>query len=86
MPRKEIKACQGKCRALLSWESGRADPFPPQDSVVHVYLSIAATTQDPAGRDPHQILLSILQGYLALAPHTEKWGADNDGYLNDQLV
>ena len=23
-------------------------------SVVRVYLSIAATTQDPAGRDPHQ--------------------------------
>ena len=24
-------------------------------SVVRVYLSIAATTQDPAGQDPHQV-------------------------------
>ena len=39
---------------LSSWESGCAVPFPPQDSVVPVYLSNAATTQDPAGWDPHQ--------------------------------
>ena len=25
-------------------------------SVIHVYLSIAATTQDPAGQDPHHRL------------------------------
>ena len=27
--------------------------FLPRISVVHVYLSIAATTQDPVGRDPN---------------------------------
>ena len=29
-------------------------PFLHRISVVRVYLSIAATTQDPAGQDPHQ--------------------------------
>ena len=31
-------------------------------SVVHVYLSTSATTQDPAGRDPHQFMMAILTG------------------------
>ena len=42
--------------ALSSSERGRTVPFPPQDWVVHVYLSNAATTQDPAGQDPHHSL------------------------------
>ena len=35
--------------ALSSWESGHTDPFPPQDLVVRVYLSIAATTHGSFG-------------------------------------
>ena len=55
MHRKAIKASPGKGWAFSSWESGTgAVPFPPQDFVVCVYLSIAATTQDPTdGRDSH---------------------------------
>ena len=34
---------------LIEWPE---DPFPPQDSL---YLSIAATTQDPAGQDLRQL-------------------------------
>ena len=39
-------------------------------SVVRVYLSIDATTQDPAGQDPHQLMIAILPGvrrYLIVA-------------------
>ena len=39
-------------------------------SVVRVYLPIAATTQDPAGQDPHQLMIAILPGvrrYLIVA-------------------
>ena len=54
MPRKTIKARPGGVSGPLSdLESGHTAPFSPQDSVVHVYLSIAATAQDLAGRDPH---------------------------------
>ena len=38
MPRKAIKACQGKGQGALK-ESGCAVPFPPQDLVVRVNLS-----------------------------------------------
>ena len=54
MPRKAIKACQGKGRALSYGETGRAVPFPPQDSVVRAHVSIATTTPGPVGRDPRQ--------------------------------
>ena len=48
--------------ALSSWESGHADPFPPQDSVVRVYLSIVATTWIPrAGIPLTEELLSMGQ-------------------------
>ena len=52
VPRKTIKACQGKGPGTLLLREWPAVPFPPQDLVVHVYLSIAAITQDPAGPDP----------------------------------
>ena len=69
MPRKAIKACQGKgqgalvlrewprhSKALSPWESSCAVPFPPQDSVVvHVNLShLSHNAADIAGRCPHQ--------------------------------
>ena len=43
--------------ALSHLESGHAVTFLHRISVVRVYLSIAATTQDPAGWDPHQEML-----------------------------
>ena len=54
-----MKACPGRGQVLsgplaLSYlESGHTVPFSPQDFYICVYLSIAATTQDPAGRDLH---------------------------------
>ena len=78
-PRKTIKACHGKGRgtlllrewlrhseALTSWESGRAVPFLRRISVVRVYLYIAATTADPAGRDLHQLWVCNMQFILVL--------------------
>ena len=64
MPRKAIKAFPGRGQHSLSWalsspltlshlESGQAVPFSHGISVVHVYLPIAATTQDPVGQDSH---------------------------------
>ena len=50
---KSNKSLSGKGQAALLRE-WPAIPFPPQDSVGRVYLSIAATTQDPAGGHPHQ--------------------------------
>ena len=41
-------------------------------SVVRVNLSIAATTQDPAGRDPHQLFtekMSLLSNETVSQPH-----------------
>ena len=43
--------------ALSPWESGRAIPFPPQDSVVRVNLShLSCYATDTVGRCPLQAL------------------------------
>ena len=65
-----MKACHGKGHALFSWESGHAVPFPPQDSVVHVYLSIATTTQDPAGWDPRHLTNKKISSGVYVQPST----------------
>ena len=65
---KPIKACQGKgqgvlllrewrrrSKALSLWGSGRAIPFPPQDSAVPVNLSrLSHNAADTACQWPHQ--------------------------------
>ena len=61
-PEKQWKPVQAEVR--LSWalsgplalshlKSGHAVPFSPQDFCICVYLSLASTTQDPAGRNLH---------------------------------
>ena len=53
---KTIKACPGRGQGpTLAAQS----LFLHRISVVRVYLSIAATTQGPAGQDPHQFLSLI---------------------------
>ena len=58
--RKAIKACPGRALDPLSHlESGHAVFFLHRMSVVRVYLSIAATTQDPAVQDLHHIIIKL---------------------------
>ena len=45
-----------RSRALSLTYSSVQSLFLHRISVVCVYLSIADTTQDPAGQDPHQVL------------------------------
>ena len=52
-PEKQWKPVKARVGVLSSWDSGLTVPFPPQNSVVRVNFSVAATTQDPAGRDGH---------------------------------
>ena len=51
-PEKQQKPVKARVEVLSSGESGRASLFLHRIFVGRVYLSIAATTQDPAGQDP----------------------------------
>ena len=64
MPRKAIKACPGRGRALslalspsLTQRAAMPSLFLHRISVVRVYLYIAATTPDPVGLDPRQVVM-----------------------------
>ena len=65
LPRKALKTCPGRDGAfsgalsgpyaLSPLDRGHVSLFLHRISVVRVYLSIAATAQDPAGQDPHHL-------------------------------
>ena len=73
VPRKAIKACQGKGQALSPWESGLAVPFPPRDSVVRVNLShLSHKVADTVGQCPQHCVWDETNSHRLPSPVEEK--------------
>ena len=74
VPRRAIKACRDKGWGILLLRQWPVHPF--SFMVVRAYLSIAATTQDPAGQDLHHSLWLFTLANIwkqPMCPSADEW-------------